>query len=83
MLSYVSEDWIIGNLWPGYMRLGSSGSQGKVQSEMMYVVSAHERMSVSMTGSRWSEILLWLVFLRVYQCSSFEAVGSLRASFDY
>ena len=58
LLSCDSKDWVMGNLRPGHMRFGSSGSQGKVQYEMMHVVSAQERMSVSTASSCWSEILL-------------------------
>ena len=53
-----------GDLRSEYMRLGSCGSQGRVQSEMMHVMCAQERMSVFMAGSHWVGILLWSVFLR-------------------
>ena len=41
-----------GDLQPEYMRLGSSDSQGNIQSEMMHVAHAQERMSVLTAGGR-------------------------------
>ena len=51
-----------GDLWYECMRLGSCGSQGKVQSNMMHVLCAQERMSVFTEGSHRKGIFLWSVF---------------------
>ena len=71
-----------GDLLSEYMKLGSCGSQGNVQSEMMHGAHAQERMSVFTEGGRWTRIRLGSVFLRVCECLSFKTVVLLRSRFD-